>query len=482
MKDISEPALTASLPQLTASQRAALAAMRRVVAARQPAALLTGKPGAGKTTVMKRFATAAEGAFDSGYIAAKPGMSAEELILAAFSEMAPGKGRAALKQFFDEAAGWAPPVLLIDEAGHLGDAVLAELMQLSGASGSGGPALRLRLIFACDEGEEGAIRAQAGAAPGADIRLDLLTRETAPGFLREFMKGAKEPRFSGEAVEELLRRSGGLPGEMVADCIACLHHLPDDAALITAEHIRAGAEKSRGGGALILTHPAGKRRNRSGARLTATATAGALIALAAASSTQDQMTGAQEPVTARITEALAQDEDARGLFRSGVAMMQEDAPLAIASLSRAALLGHDRAAYYLGQIYATGDGAPASTALAAAWYEKAGDGIDGAAILLAALPEISAGGRAAPPAPLYSARHPGGGAELVWMKGAGADAAEWRVEFAAERGGAPLAAQSTRLSALKTRAPESAAYWRVIALDESGEAISASSWFWLRPA
>ncbi|MBM9594863.1 ExeA family protein [Roseitranquillus sediminis] len=143
--------------------------------------------------------------------------------------------------------------------------------------------------------------------------------------------------------------------------------------------------------------------------------------------------------------------------------------------ARSALLGHERAAYYLGQMYETGDGVAMDFALARGWYDEAGALGEP---LLAALPEPQPG-RITAPRPLASTLTENGYLELVWTSGRGADPSAYLVEFAGE-GSAAIYAEETTLSALRLAPPAGASSWRVIARGPNGEE-RATDWQPLRP-
>ena len=136
---------------------------------------------------------------------------------------------------------------------------------------------------------------------------------------------------------------------------------------------------------------------------------------------------------------------------------------ALIDYARAAARGHGRAAYYLAQLYETGDGVGFAPSTASAWYEVAADEVPAALAGLQNLDGIaSAGGDYALP------RYAGveaGAVELVW-EGRGT----FLVELAANADAAPSAQLTTALTAVRLKAPEGAGVWRVRAV---GSAPSA---------
>ena len=163
---------------------------------------------------------------------------------------------------------------------------------------------------------------------------------------------------------------------------------------------------------------------------------------------------------ARVSEARLAPDDAEGaeaLFRAALNNAAADRVAAAVDYSRAAARGHARAAYYLAQMYETGDGVGFAPDTARAWYALAADDVGGAAerlVELAADPGPEVGSAT----PLFSEAG-NGTAELVWQ-GRGS----FVVELAAAPGGAPDAVHSTPLTAVRLESPANAAWWRVRAV------------------
>ena len=142
--------------------------------------------------------------------------------------------------------------------------------------------------------------------------------------------------------------------------------------------------------------------------------------------------------------------------------------------ARAALRGHDRAAYFLGQLYETGDGVPLDTSLALAWYRRAADGLEVARRRAADLSPASGGGASAQaaPKPLYSGRMEGGEAEFVWTGSPGAG--RYVIELAREAGGDPVQSETVEASAARlSLAGDGVSHWRVAA---DGDPEAATPW------
>ena len=182
------------------------------------------------------------------------------------------------------------------------------------------------------------------------------------------------------------------------------------------------------------------------------------------------------PQQQRIEVALSElPADAESQFRFAVSMTDRDPLLAAAAYSQAALSGHDRAAYYLGQMFEAGDGIPRDTALAAAWYRRAAERLPFARDSLAVL-ERPDRGAVTPPVPLSVQKKAEGRVALAWISGAGPDPHQYRVEFAATGSPVPLSAELVTLSALQADLPPDAARWRVLSMDSTGRRIAGSDW------
>jgi TPR repeat protein len=145
------------------------------------------------------------------------------------------------------------------------------------------------------------------------------------------------------------------------------------------------------------------------------------------------------------------------LFDSALEQSARDPAVAAIDYSRAAANGHGRAAYYLAQMYETGDGVPFAPDTAWAWYAVAAAEVAGAEerlAELAAFPSPEAGFAV----PVFSSAE-SGVAELVW---------EGRGSFIVELGRVPSepadAVHATPLTAARLQMPEGAAWWRVRAI------------------
>ena len=181
-------------------------------------------------------------------------------------------------------------------------------------------------------------------------------------------------------------------------------------------------------------------------------------------------------------EAIAQPAlppagaDPETVFRAALDVALNQPRAAVVGYARAALHGHERAAYYLGQIYETGDGVPVDLAIARHWYEAASEGNARAQDRLAGLPPPERGGATAPPLPLLAHPIDDGRAEFVWTSGQGADPSSYVVEISADLQDGAAAAHAVTGSAALLPLIEGASHWRVLALDAAGGESLASGW------
>lgn len=143
--------------------------------------------------------------------------------------------------------------------------------------------------------------------------------------------------------------------------------------------------------------------------------------------------------------------------------------------ARAALRGEARAAYYLGQLYETGDGVPRDLALARAWYELSGPNLRSGKRRLAELGPPETGDLAAP-RPVLGGPLADGGGELIWTGGDGADAPLYLVELAETPDGPARRLAPQKLSAQRVDDLGKARIWRVLAVDPVGGRYAASAW------
>ncbi|MBM9594032.1 tetratricopeptide repeat protein [Roseitranquillus sediminis] len=164
------------------------------------------------------------------------------------------------------------------------------------------------------------------------------------------------------------------------------------------------------------------------------------------------------------TPALPADADpeatASDLHLLALDLAVADPGAAAIAFARAAVRGHERSAYYLGQLYETADGVPYNLHLARAWYAAASMPEEEQRLEEVAEPATAAA--PTPPRLLSAARTGDGAVELVWTSDA-SGGASFLVEVFAEDG-SPVASEELSLSALRLDIPSDPLAWRVTAL------------------
>ena len=176
------------------------------------------------------------------------------------------------------------------------------------------------------------------------------------------------------------------------------------------------------------------------------------------------------------TPVLLADMSGEELLERALNAGVTDPSAAAIDYARAALRGEELAAYYLGQLYETGDGVPRDLALARSWYASVEDGVRGARRRLKDLGEPDRETALAAPQPLLGGTLDTGGAEFVWTSGEGADPAFFVVELSAgpDTPLRRLLPQTT--SALRVESLGDARMWRVFAVAPDMHRYAASGW------
>ena len=150
------------------------------------------------------------------------------------------------------------------------------------------------------------------------------------------------------------------------------------------------------------------------------------------------------PVQAAPAPAIPADSaGAEAAFLHALEIATDDPRTAVIDYARAALLGHGRAALYLGQIYETGDGVPVDFVIARHWYEVAAPANPHAQRRLSELPQAEPG-ELVPPIPLLAQPAGGGADDFIWTSGAGADPLSYVVQLGADPKAGAIAAYSAR--------------------------------------
>ncbi|WP_209425286.1 AAA family ATPase [Pararhodobacter sp. SW119] len=177
-----------------------------------------------------------------------------------------------------------------------------------------------------------------------------------------------------------------------------------------------------------------------------------------------------------VPQAFQGATDAASLHEQALAIGAQEPLAAVIGFARAALRGDDRAAYYVGQHFDTGDGVPRSATLAAAWYTAAAETQRGARRALQNLTNDDAPPTAtSPPVPLMGVAGAGGQAEFVWAS-ADATPARYLLELADTPEARPEQHGPLDLSAALLDGARPAGVWRVVSLGPDGARISVSKW------
>ena len=135
----------------------------------------------------------------------------------------------------------------------------------------------------------------------------------------------------------------------------------------------------------------------------------------------------------------------------------------------AALLGDDRAAYFVGQLYETGLGVPMDLTRARAWYQQAA-GVGGAQRRLSALPQAYPVATPSAATVVQQSLYPDGRLQLHWQ----AAAARFVVEYAMAGQPDTILHHETDLSAALLPGPVSR--WRILSQGTDGTTVAATGW------
>ncbi|MGB3245933.1 MAG: AAA family ATPase [Sulfitobacter sp.] len=194
-------------------------------------------------------------------------------------------------------------------------------------------------------------------------------------------------------------------------------------------------------------------------------------------STNDS-TQMQSNLPATLPETIAPFDNMTGaaLLDSAIESGVTNPKAAAIAYARAALRGENTAAYYLGQLYETGDGVTRDLAQARAWYTVAQESVRGARRRLGDLGPPEQSGDMTPPVLLLGGPVTGGGAEFVWTSGEGADPAYYVVELSAGQQEPVTRLAPQKVSALRIDALGDARIWRVLAVDAALGRYTVSDW------
>ncbi len=188
------------------------------------------------------------------------------------------------------------------------------------------------------------------------------------------------------------------------------------------------------------------------------------------STSAPEMSVVTAPVTAETTPNMPPDAAGGPLIDDALAPSGLTPRSEVIAFARAALRGEAMAAYFLGQLFESGDGLPSSPALARAWYERASAGSRGARRRLANLDRLALEtGQLKPPLPLLGGLRSDGSAEFVWAAGEGSGPSRFLIETAAAPGQSISQFGPFDLSAALVATQGEPKVWRVIAVPANGE-------------
>ncbi|EPX80747.1 AAA family ATPase [Litoreibacter arenae] len=188
-----------------------------------------------------------------------------------------------------------------------------------------------------------------------------------------------------------------------------------------------------------------------------------------------------DPATTELMRSVmaaigSRPEGANGWYRRGISVADKNPLAAVAAYALAAQEGHARAAYYLGQMYETGEGIPADMVLARHWYRQAGEQIAPAIDRMNALPAPESGGAIGAAIPLFAITEEGRETSIGWTSATGADPVAYEVEFVDATGSALSTTDRLESSVLRVALPKGAAYWRVRPVGSDGRPLDPTGW------
>ena len=460
------------------SQELALGQLQFAVRAQSPVTLFTGPSGSGKSRLVEElFDTLPD--TDAVVIVSDPGLLQVDLhgVL----------DQAALEARAVGLVEGQVPLLILDDAHKLPPETLARIIAHADPPGA---RFHLLLVGPADFGQTLQQDGLVGSVPEVELAAasDEELRQFVAARLRQL--GARQTILTSTRVQGLIQRSRGNLRRI--DAVLRWHLSRRDA---TAARGRPGPadavnDPEEAGGEADLSAK-GPRRGRGPAMLGA-----ALLLIAGVVYLASELPARQEAAARRsgpiatatqtgtgtpapyLPAVAALPEEADRLYRAGLA--SDDPVVTAADLARAALLGHARSAYFLGQIYEGGEGVPASTALATAWYRAAAPDLPRAAARARGLAASADPGVALTAPEILHAERRGDTLTAVWADRSSAPATVYHIEFAGPDGAQAGVGPRTPLSAQSVAIPPTAAAFRlVVTADEvtADGASAASAWF-----
>lgn len=174
------------------------------------------------------------------------------------------------------------------------------------------------------------------------------------------------------------------------------------------------------------------------------------------------------------------DPGGSALIASALELGATDPKAAAVAYARAALRGEKRAAYFLAQMYETGDGVPYDPLLARAWYTHFPDPNRSVTRRLEQLNTRPITSKLSAPVPVLGGPiQDSAAAEFVWTGLSGSEKVRYIVELATDSAAVPIAVAETTVSAamiddLSKHA--TAKLWRVVAINGETGAQAPSDW------
>ena len=176
------------------------------------------------------------------------------------------------------------------------------------------------------------------------------------------------------------------------------------------------------------------------------------------------------PVPPVLPVVAGLPEGAREIFRTAIDLGRTDGSAAAAAYAVAAAKGETRAAYYLGQMFETGEGVDRNVAMALFWYEAAAQDIAPAARRAEEL-RASLVGTAASDGTVMTVAHAhvdqAGSGTFIWSAENAAPETTFEIQFVGDAGEA-LKTVASDIPAAFSEVPANATGFTVTAINEAG--------------
>ena len=359
--------------------------------------------------------------------------------------------------------GGNPPVFIVDDAHLMLQTTLSSLVELARSHDAAGPAVKLVLVAEPDFEE--IFRRLIPSTAGPAFELKALPTDEAKSFAKEVLRnlGADEDFLSDEETEILIERWHGNPsyitralkwrmGAVKEGSAKDAADLKEDskpgrvkAATFQTSRTNAGQDLYRdkiqvqkdnrddtsGSSKSLLARP-GVTAIMIGAFLATGVVGFHGASLFSSSDLTSMFTNFQEAPVMAVTKSLPAEP--RELYRFAVENGDLEPDLAFVAINIAALKGHMKAAYFLGQMHETGEASSSSPALAVSWYKLASSEVPRAALRQSELSEIRSemSGSDNLPQPIHAEILASGDLVLIWRDDAGPLTQDYRIDFASK--------------------------------------------------